>query len=81
MHTARVMAGSQEDTASGITLADYMAGGWGGKNAILADEKLLDPVGGANLGNQLDDFGIPETTIASDDEKRAWISISGVLAS
>ena len=48
-----------------------MAGSWGGENAIVADDELLDTVGGTNLRNQLDDLGVPVTTIASDNKGRA----------
>lgn len=64
------MAGSQENTTSGLALADDMASSGSGQNAVLADEQLLDTVGGTNLGNQLDDLGVPEATITTNDEER-----------
>lgn len=49
-----------------------MAGSGCGQDAILADQKLLDTVGSTNLGDQLNDFGVPETTITTNDEESAW---------
>lgn len=49
-----------------------MAGSGCGQNTVLADKELLDAVGSANLGNQLDDLGVPETTITTDDEEGTW---------
>lgn len=46
-----------------------MAGGGGGENTILADEKLLDTVGSTNLGNELDDLGVPEATITTNNKE------------
>lgn len=66
------MASGQEDAASGLALANDMAGGRGGQNAILADDELLDTVGNANLGDQLDDFGIPVPAITANDEEGAY---------
>lgn len=80
--TAGVVAGRQEDTTGGLALADDMAGGGGGQNTVLADKELLDTVGGANLGNQLDDLGVPEAAVTTDDEERACeggLSVSGVV--
>lgn len=49
-----------------------MAGSGRGQNTVLADKELLDAVGSANLGNQLDHLGVPETTITTDDEEGTW---------
>ena len=68
-HTSRVMAGSQQDTTGGFAKTDDMRSGRGRENAILADEKLLDAIGSANLGNQLDDLGVPIPAIASNDKE------------
>lgn len=70
--TTWVVAGSQQDTTSGFPLADDMAGSGRGQNTVLADEELLDAVRSTNLGNQLDHLGVPETTVATNDEERAW---------
>lgn len=69
------MTGSQENTTSSLSLADDMAGSWRGQNTVLADEELLDAVSGTNLGDQLNDLGIPETTVTTNDEERACIII------
>jgi len=63
------VAGRQQDAAGGLALADDMAGGRRRQYAVLADEQLLDAVGGADLGNQLDDLGVPVAAVAADDEK------------
>ena len=58
----------QKNAARGLAFANDMAGCRSGQNAILSDQKLLDAVRGSDLGNQLDDFRVPETTVTSDDE-------------
>lgn len=65
------MAGSQENTTGSLSLADDVAGSGCGQDAVLADEELLDAVCRTNLGNQLNDLGVPETAIATNDEERA----------
>lgn len=50
-----------------------MAGGGGGEDAVLTDEKLLDAVGSSDLGDQLDDLGVPVAAITTDDEERAYV--------
>ena len=56
-----------------------------GQDAILADEELLDAIGSTDLGDQLDDLGVPVTSIASDDEegacRRALISLQDGISS
>lgn len=52
-----------------------MGGGGSGENAVLADEELLHAISGTDLGNVLDDFGVPVAAIASDDEKRAYETV------
>lgn len=69
--TTRVVAGSQEDTASGLPLADDMAGSGSGQNAVLADEQLLDTIGGTDLCDQLDDLGVPVPAITTDNQEGA----------
>ncbi len=64
------MACSQEDSAGGFPLADDMAGGGCGEDAILADDELLDAVCRANLGDVLNDFGIPVASVDADDKSR-----------
>lgn len=48
-----------------------MASSRGRQNTVLADEELLDTIGSADLGNQLDDLGVPVAAITADDEKRS----------
>lgn len=45
-----------------------MAGSRRRQDAILADQQLLHAVGRPNLGDQLDDFRVPEAAITADDE-------------
>ena len=70
--TTRIMAGSQENTASGTAYSDDIAGGWCAKNAILADQQLLDAVGSANLGDQLSDLRVPISSISANDQERTF---------
>lgn len=63
------MAGSQKNTTSGLAKADDMAGSRGRQDTILADEELLDTVGGTDLGNQLDNLRVPVAAITTDDEE------------
>ena len=71
MHTAGVVAGSQEDAASGLALPDNMTGGRGGEEAVFSDDELLHAVGSSDLGDQLNDLGVPVPAIAANDEERA----------
>lgn len=66
------MAGSQEDTSGSLAKANDMTGSRSGENAVLADDELLDAVGGTNLGNQLDNLGVPVSAIATNDEERTY---------
>jgi hypothetical protein len=63
------VTGSEKDTSRGFTLANDMAGCWRRKNAILTDQKLLRAIGSSNLCNQLNNLGIPEATVTTDDEE------------
>jgi hypothetical protein len=36
---------------------------------MLADEKLLHAVRSSNLGNQLDDLGVPVSSITTNDQE------------
>lgn len=69
--TAWVVAGRQQNAARGLALSDDMARGRCREDAILPDQKLLDAIGRADFGDQLDDLGIPIPAIAADDEKGA----------
>jgi hypothetical protein len=70
--TTRVVASSQKDTSGSLAQTDDMTGSRGGKNAVLADDELLDTVGGTNLGNKLDNLGVPVSAVATDNKKRAY---------
>lgn len=63
------MASSEEDATRGLAEADDVTGGGGGEDAVLADEELLDAMGGANLCDELDHLGVPVAAIAADDEE------------
>lgn len=76
--TTRIVTGSQENTTSSLSLADDMASSWCGQNTVLADEELLDAVSGTNLGDQLNDFGVPETTVTTNDEERACFIVVSI---
>lgn len=65
------MAGSEQDASSGLADANDMAGCRSGKNSILADHELLDTIGSTNLGNQLNNLGVPVSAIATNDKGRA----------
>ena len=69
--TSRVVAGRQEDTTSRLPDPDDVAGSGSAENAILSDQKLLDSICGTDLGNKLGDFGVPVTTVTTDDQERA----------
>ena len=66
--TTGVVTGSQENTTGRLPLPDHMAGGWRGQDTILTDQELLDAVGSTDLGDHLDDFGVPKAAVASDDQ-------------
>ncbi len=61
------MAGGQENSACCFPLSNDVAGGWGGQDAILSDQQLLHTIGSTDLGNELDDLGVPETAVATDN--------------
>jgi hypothetical protein len=63
------VAGSQEDTSGSLAKTNDMRSGRRGQDTILSDEQLLNAVGSANLGNQLNDLGVVVTAIASNDEE------------
>ncbi len=67
------MASRQKNTTRRVPLADDMAGGRGRENAILADQELLDTVGRADLGNQLDHLRVPVSAITADDKEGTCI--------
>jgi len=63
------VAGSKQNSSSGFPLPNNVARSWRGKNAILADEKLLHAIGSSYLGNQLDHLGVPEAAVTANDEE------------
>jgi hypothetical protein len=63
------VAGRQEDAASGLALPDNVASGGGRQDAVLADQELLDAIRRTNLGDQLDNLGVPVPPIAANDEE------------
>jgi hypothetical protein len=66
--TARVVTGCEEDTTGGLAKTNDMAGSWGGENAVVADDELLDTVRGADLCGELDDLGVPVTAVTTDNK-------------
>lgn len=67
--TAGVVAGSEKDPTGSLALADEVASCGSGKNTVLADQELLYAIRGTNLGDQLDNFRIPVSPIAPNDEE------------
>jgi hypothetical protein len=63
-----VVAGGEQDTASGLADADEVAGSRSGHDAILADEELLHAICGTDLCNDLGDLGVVVAAITTDDE-------------
>jgi hypothetical protein len=66
-HTTSIVTGSQENTTGSLALSNDMASCRSTQDTILSDQKLLDTVRGTNLGNQLDDFGVPVSPITAND--------------
>ena len=65
------MAGREKNPSRGLLLPDDMASRRGTQDAILTQQNLPNSICRSNLGNQLNDFWIVETTISSDDEEAA----------
>ena len=63
------MAGREQNATGCLSLADDVRGSGRAQDAILADEQLLDAVCSSNLCDELDDFGVPVSSIASDDQE------------
>lgn len=72
--TTGIVTGRQEDATSSLALADEVTGGRCGQDAILADQELLHAICRTDLGNQLDNFGVPIPPIAADDKKGTFIT-------
>ena len=69
--TTGVVACSQEDTTRRLAYPDDVTGGGCAHDSVLADEKLLNAIGSAHLGDGLGDLGVPVTAITTNDEERA----------
>jgi hypothetical protein len=41
---------------------------------MLTDQQLFDSVAGTDLGNELNDLGVPEATIASNNQEGPYIN-------
>ena len=65
------MAGSEEDTAGGLVLANDMTGGWRAHDPVLTKQQFLDAICSPNLDDELHNLRIPKAAIAADDEKAA----------
>lgn len=68
--TTGVVTSSQEDTTSSLSHADQVASSRGTHDAILADQQLLDAIGGTDLGDLGNDLRVVVTAIATNDEER-----------
>jgi hypothetical protein len=66
--TSWVVTSRQQDTTRGLAYPDDVAGCWCAQDAILADQQLLDSIGGTNFGDQLSDLRVPVATITTDDK-------------
>lgn len=71
-HTTGVVAGGQQDATGGFPYPDDMARSRSAEDAVLADDKLLDAICSANLGDQLCDLGVPVASVTADDQSRAF---------
>ena len=63
------MAGGEQDATGGLSKTDDMAGSRCRQDTVLADQELLDSVSSTDLGNQLDNFRVPEAAITTNDEE------------
>lgn len=74
---ARIMAGGEEDAAISLALADDVGSGGGGKDAVLANDELLDAVRRADFEDGLNSLLQEEATITTYDDRRA-LGVDGV---
>lgn len=65
------MTGGEEDTTSSFAYSDKVTGSWSAHDTILADEKLLNAIGGTNLSDQLCNLWVVVPSITTDDEEGA----------
>lgn len=70
--TSWVMAGGQEDAASGLAFSNNMTCSRCAQYTVLPDQKLLDAVCCADLCDQLHDLGIVEAAISSNDQEASF---------
>ena len=75
MCTARVVTGSEQDSASSLSFPDDMAGGRRAQYAILSNQNLLDSICSTNLSNQLYHFWVIKSSIPSNDEEAAFCAL------
>lgn len=69
--TTGVVAGGQQDAASGTALADEVASGRRTQDGVAANKELAHAVGGGHLGNQLHHLGVVVTAIAGHHQEGA----------
>jgi hypothetical protein len=67
--TTGVVTGGQQNTTRGLAHANQVAGRGGTHDTILADQQLLDTVGGGDLSDLVDHFIVVVTAIATNDEE------------
>ena len=65
------MTGGQQDTTGRLAHANQIAGRGGTHDTILADQQLLDTIGGGDLGDLVDHLIVVVTAITTNDEERA----------
>jgi len=69
------VTGSQQDTTRGLPLADHVAGGGRAQDSILTDDQLLHAVRSADPGDQLNDLGVVEAAITTNDQESALCTL------
>lgn len=67
--TSRVVTGGQKDTTCGSLFPNDMASCRCREDTILADQQLLNAICGTDFGYQLNNFGIVEASISTNDQK------------
>lgn len=63
------MAGGQQNTTRGLAHTNQVAGRGGTHDTILADQQLLDTVGGGDLSDLVDHHIVVVTAITTNDEE------------
>jgi len=69
--TSRIVAGREKNTSGGPLLPDDVASRRSTQDTILTEQDLPNSISRSNLSNQLNDFRVIETPIASDDKEAA----------